>query len=1298
MAGGVPAGRLSIELVAEIARLQADLDKAKRMVKAASKGIADDARAANDNLANIGKGSKLASHHVTNLAFQFQDLGLQMQAAAMSSNPLKMAFTAILQQGSQIAGIMMQAGIGVRGLATEVGGMIGRFLMAHPILAAIGVAAGVLYGAFKLFQSQVEKSGEITAYANSLGLTHKEMKKLKDVTVTVGDSFVGLWRTIDQGLGVGKILTAIKDWIVDTFNTGLQWAQNFGSAVWAVFQGTASAAITMAQAAKKALTGDFAGAWAAVKTIPQGYVDAFKGAQKAQSGFFADWKRNSIQAAKDRLKGQADAIIADRAPKSDSRAETLAREMQATEALITGLNKLADAYGVSEAAGLREEITAKATAEAIKKQADVATYVAQQIRLMVAERTRDAAKDLAGMSAQTAARKALNDQVAAGILTSEQAAVQLQNESQLRPYIVAMDLAEGAAKAKLVEIIEKLRAAQKAANGEAIRTQELQVIEQRNKSTELIKKEIELTEQLGARRLAALTGLHGQALRDELAAINVEQEKAAIFMRAQAEAADLLKKGMGGAAAAVLAEAKAAGRLVEVKAEIRQKEEAAANDRKRLVETAATMGDIIGGKIGSAISQLADLLDRIAPGISAALGKSFQALDQQLGNLFRNAGIGAAAASATGGNAIGGLVGGSVGGKIGDKLGSKVAEKLGGTAFGKALGEFAGPLGSIAGGILGGVIGGLFKKVKKGSQTIEIMAGEAMKTSLTGNSAKLKAAASKMADGLISGLLSIADQLGGDLGNGIKVSIGQRDKTFRVDLQGLGRTKNMPKFDTEAEAIAFAIQEVIKQGAIIGLRAGTETLLKGQGDLEAQLQKAVTFENVFKELEQRANPAKASIDEIAKSFTKLIDIFDEAKATTDDYAKLQQLMAVKMREVIEQGFEPIRNLLDDLKSKAATAGDALKSAYQDVLSRQESAVQAYNDALAAQQSMQADAIGDALNSVRSDIEKLTDAANRLREFSDSIFASESGGNAVARFQELIAAAKGGNADALTALPGAGQDAVAAIKANSTDRVSMLRALAEIRAQTDEVAASTMGRANALSSQAAALEQQISALKSINDSATSIEQLLAEMQSATEAADLAREQMDKLTELTDVQLTFADAVKAYEDAKAARDDLIREITAAGFADLITVQQQSGSQMVAALANVAAQVAAATSQAAAAIAAAQTAQAAMQAANDNNPWSAYLNQIPQFAAGGLHRGGLRIVGENGPELEATGPARYYSAADTASMLGSAGNEQDLAKAIAAELKPLLKPIILATAKSASIHRRWEGDGMPETRSVA
>ncbi|PTV94016.1 tail length tape measure protein [Rhodobacter aestuarii] len=44
------------------------------------------------------------------------------------------------------------------------------------------------------------------------------------------------------------------------------------------------------------------------------------------------------------------------------------------------------------------------------------------------------------------------------------------------------------------------------------------------------------------------------------------------------------------------------------------------------------------------------------------------------------------------------------------------------------------------------------------------------------------------------------------------------------------------------------------------------------------------------------------------------------------------------------------------------------------------------------------------------------------------------------------------------------------------------------------------------------------------------------------------------------------------------------------------------------------------------------------------------LPGFAAGGDHAGGWRIVGENGPEIEATGAARIFNASETRSILSS------------------------------------------------
>jgi len=46
-----------------------------------------------------------------------------------------------------------------------------------------------------------------------------------------------------------------------------------------------------------------------------------------------------------------------------------------------------------------------------------------------------------------------------------------------------------------------------------------------------------------------------------------------------------------------------------------------------------------------------------------------------------------------------------------------------------------------------------------------------------------------MATGLLKGLGSMAEQLGGTLGGNVKVSLGMRNKDFVVDPTGGGRTK-----------------------------------------------------------------------------------------------------------------------------------------------------------------------------------------------------------------------------------------------------------------------------------------------------------------------------------------------------------------------------------------------------------------------------------------------------------------------------------------------------------------------------
>lgn len=51
------------------------------------------------------------------------------------------------------------------------------------------------------------------------------------------------------------------------------------------------------------------------------------------------------------------------------------------------------------------------------------------------------------------------------------------------------------------------------------------------------------------------------------------------------------------------------------------------------------------------------------------------------------------------------------------------------------------------------------------------------------------------------------------------------------------------------------------------------------------------------------------------------------------------------------------------------------------------------------------------------------------------------------------------------------------------------------------------------------------------------------------------------------------------------------------------------------------------------------------------------FPGFATGGYFDGGFRIVGENGPELEATGPARIYNSQETKQILSGGNSDSSI-----------------------------------------
>lgn len=98
------------------------------------------------------------------------------------------------------------------------------------------------------------------------------------------------------------------------------------------------------------------------------------------------------------------------------------------------------------------------------------------------------------------------------------------------------------------------------------------------------------------------------------------------------------------------------------------------------------------------------------------------------------------------------------------------------------------------------------------------------------------------------------------------------------------------------------------------------------------------------------------------------------------------------------------------------------------------------------------------------------------------------------------------------------------------------------------------------------------------------------------------------------------------------------------------------------------------------------------------------VPAFASGGYHAGGLRLVGENGPELEITGPSGIVNSSGTSSVIESFSEMVDELKSLREEVSALREEqkignAVLAsnTSSAAKVLEKFDYDGMPEVRAA-
>ncbi|MEE2741119.1 MAG: hypothetical protein VYA35_07070 [Pseudomonadota bacterium] len=301
-------------------------------------------------------------------------------------------------------------------------------------------------------------------------------------------------------------------------------------------------------------------------------------------------------------------------------------------------------------------------------------------------------------------------------------------------------------------------------------------------------------------------------------------------------------------------------------------------------------------------------------------------LAKEVGKYVSEAVQGAAYGQMAGGLLLGSSnskIGSSIGGAAGNIVGKELTKNLTGL-----LGKFGGPLGSIAGGILGGAIGGLFTSAKWG--TAAVSGNSDGDVAVGGNKSAYRSNASLAATSIQSGLASIAEQFGVDVGD-YAVSIGQYKGKWRVSTTGrTGKLKggssrtDIRDFGEEGaeDAIKYAIADAVKDGALQGLRASTQALLAASDDVEAQLQKALDFEDVFSRLKSYKDPVGAALDTLDKEFTRLRNIFEEAGASAEEYAQLEELYGIERAAAVKEAAERVTSSLQSLFDDLTVGNDA----------------------------------------------------------------------------------------------------------------------------------------------------------------------------------------------------------------------------------------------------------------------------------------------------------------------------------------------------------------------------------------
>lgn len=646
-----------------------------------------------------------------NLSRQLSDVGV---TAAMGMNPLMI----LIQQGPQIAdalGEVKAGGMGVaaafKQVAVGVWAALAPFL---PFLAAATAVAAVLGGGFLLGARNAHAAtGDLT---KGLGLTADQLEKVKQKSVTFGDTFMAMITVIGRHLMKGPIGDGLK-WIGDA------WDKLMDGITRRAINGT-SAIVAAFVASGKAMKG---------QNFGEAYKESYGATQKGLNGFFGEITSEAAARRTKEIKKEAG-----KAPKgaADPRDQTDERTAQIAQALASAQQdelqaRLGLTKDVMARAGIEKQIAAAALVE---KQAGVD----KQIASLADDKGLSAAKK-AELSGQLQVAKAMNARAAAlkDELTNREADEAISNQiiaqreniagsyDQIATITAAM--AGNAAEQNAIE-----------AKGLANR-QRVETLNQAERLQQLVTNRSITQSDADAQRAATADLQTAQRLQQDRAAqLRIQQDFTAQLSAQLGSQRDLLST-QAALAQSALARHNIERQILDIDQKLRRakiEELALAGDKGALSDLLGLSDREKNEKLALAQNELMDAYNEAAgslTGMSGALKagdwtgfasslKTFTSLLQSLKGASTTSKLGAVGGVA---QAVGGAIGGKGGGLIaGAGMGAVAGVAIGGAAVSMGLmtaAALAGPVGWAIAGVaaLGGAILGLVGSSKKAKAAAE---------------------------------------------------------------------------------------------------------------------------------------------------------------------------------------------------------------------------------------------------------------------------------------------------------------------------------------------------------------------------------------------------------------------------------------------------------------------------------------------------------------------------------------------------------------------------------------------------